>query len=71
MKKENYKKNLIKNIKKIRLMNKYSLSNMAKILNISENDLQLIEKGKKSISLDLFINICNIFNYNADSLISN
>lgn len=59
-----------KNIKKIRLENKYSYKEFAKILDLSSlSTIFRWEKGESTPSLENIIKICNMFNVKIDDLV--
>lgn len=56
-------------IKQLRLENKITQKELAKMLNISQQALSHYEKGEREINLDLLKKICVIFGVTSDELL--
>lgn len=58
------------NIKKIREKNNVSIDDLSLLAGIAKNTLINYESGKKQITIDDLILICNHFNVTIDSMVS-
>ena len=56
-------------IRLLRIQNRYTQEELAKLLNIDRSFLSSIESGKKGCSVDLFIQLAAFFQISLDELI--
>lgn len=57
-------------IRGLRMQRGYTQGNLAEILNIDRSFLSHIEVGKRGCSVDLFVELSNIFNVSLEELIT-
>lgn len=57
------------NIKNLRIANRYSQEDLAKILNISQNTISRYENGGRKLPPDTIAKLCEVFNCSADYLL--
>ena len=49
-------------LKKLRVLNRYSLQELSDLLEININTLYKLERGEQDIKLPLYLDICSFFN---------
>ena len=49
-------------LKKLRVLNRYSLQELSVLLEININTLYKLERGEQDIKLPLYLDICSFFN---------
>ena len=49
-------------LKKLRVINRYSLQELSDLLEININTLIKLERGEQNIKLPLYLDICSFFN---------
>jgi transcriptional regulator with XRE-family HTH domain len=61
--------NVGKNMRKLRLNLGHTIQEFSKVIHLSPSHISLIENGKRRLTLDNLIRICNIFHIRPDTLL--